>query len=246
MANISDPTVLCCAADSPTTCGKQQPHCPADKMEIQPDSEQRYVAIWGQILTQETYNVHPTTITEQISCYHQTIRLTSPQSSNKSSFLLCKTWYLFLDGKPVAVVYFPKMEKKLTESQPACRETYLRASVCAALWAEPHGRRVNEAQVQLIRGRRSVAHENKGRKCRNMTWNTKLQNKTKRVLFYPQLDRVSRGRRDKRIKFAFTFIWESLLIIVSTPRKTLFTSRFSREKEFFCNPPFELQCYPVR
>lgn len=96
MANISDPTVLCCAADSPTTCGKQQPHCPADKMEIQPDSEQRYVAIWGQILTQETYNVHPTTITEQISCYHQTIRSTSPQSSNKSSFFCVKPDTSFL------------------------------------------------------------------------------------------------------------------------------------------------------
>lgn len=92
--------------------------------------------------------------------------------------------------------------KKLTESQPACPETYLRASVCVAPWAEPHGRRVNEAQVQLIRGRRSVACNNKGRKCRNMTWNTKLQNKMKQIGFYLQLDGVSRCRSDKRGKFS--------------------------------------------
>lgn len=125
----------------------------------------------------KNYNIQPTSIAKQISSYHQTIRSTLPQSPNESFFALawwqtCSCCLLSKDGVG-----------GLTECQPACPETYLKASVCVAQWAEPHGRQVNEAQVQLIRGRRSVACNNKGRKCRNMTWNTKLQNKMKQICF---------------------------------------------------------------
>lgn len=184
-------------------------------------------------------------MTKQISSYRQTIRSTSPKLPNHSYFFVAQNLVPLAWWKTYGCCLRSKNEKKkkLADSQAACRKTYLRASVCVSPWAEPHGRRGNEAQVQLIRGRRSIACNNKGRKCRTMMWNTKLQNKMKQIQFYRQLDGVLRCRSVKRGTFAFTPIWASLLIIVLTviPWKT--TSWFSREKELFSTAPFQLQCF---